>query len=76
MALNAMCRRVLSEYEEMPGLSLTAKEAARLWGVSLDVSQNVLVSLVAGGFLKKGSSGYVRAFEVLASASRRSQHLV
>jgi Fic family protein len=68
---NGILRRVRIDYEEMPGLSLTARQAARLWNVSPDVAQRVLTSLVAIGYLKKSTSGFVRTVELLASPARR-----
>jgi hypothetical protein len=69
---NGLSRRVRIDYEEMPGLSLTARQAARLWNVSPDVALRVLTSLVAIGYLKKCASGYVRTVDRLASHSRRA----
>jgi len=58
--IDGLSRRVRADYDQMPGLSLTARQAARLWNVTPDVSQRVLSSLVAAGYLRKGASGYVR----------------
>ena len=33
-----LAARVRAEYREMPGLSLTAEQASRLWGLNLSVS--------------------------------------
>lgn len=62
MWLSRLSRRVQSEYEEMPGLSLTPRQAAHLWGVSAKVSEQVLKSLVETGYLREASTGFVRAF--------------
>jgi hypothetical protein len=43
--------RARAEYLEMPGLRLTAWQAARLWGVEIDISERLLANLVLSGFL-------------------------
>jgi hypothetical protein len=54
--------RVRGEYREMPGLSLTPDQAARLWGMERQACQTVLEALVGSGFLRRTSGGgYVRA---------------
>jgi len=45
--------RVLGEYREMPGLSLTAEEASRLWRVDASGCEQVLEELVRQGILHK-----------------------
>ena len=67
---NRSSRRARIDYEQMPGLSLTAHQAARLWNVSPDVSQRVLSSLVEVGYVKPSPSGYVRASVGVAFVSR------
>lgn len=49
--------RVLAEYREMPGLSLTASQAARLWRVPPEVSEQILHSLVDLGRLRRTADG-------------------
>lgn len=54
--------RIRAEYREMPGLSLTVQQAARLLGAQLSVCQTVLQSLVADGVLYTTACGaYVAA---------------
>jgi hypothetical protein len=43
--LPALVLRVRGEYEEMPGLRLTVRQAARLFGVAPDVAHAVLERL-------------------------------
>ena len=43
--------RIRAEYREMPGLSLTPAQAARLWGLTPGVCAGVLQALVAEGAL-------------------------
>ncbi len=49
--------RILGEYREMPGLSLTPLQAARLWGLQLRDADVILRHLVTTGFLTRTSSG-------------------
>ena len=74
--LKELWRRVMADYEEMPGLSVTAIEAARLWGVTFDLSERVLASLTASGYLRQASSGYVRASGLRSSVHQRWEHLI
>jgi hypothetical protein len=53
--------RIRAEYLEMPGLSLTLVQAARLWGCDCAIVEPLLRSLVDGGFLWRTDRGrYVR----------------
>ncbi|MEO7273777.1 MAG: hypothetical protein ABIX28_15800 [Vicinamibacterales bacterium] len=55
-------RRVRAEYDEMPGLHLTDKQASRLWGCDAASCQAVLAELESRGFLVRArSGGFVRA---------------
>ena len=49
--LDSLMSRVKAEYREMPGLSLTASQASRLWGMQLSVCEKVLHELVIEGML-------------------------
>ena len=40
-----------AHYIEMPGLTLTLGQAARLWALELPLCQDVLAALVEAGFL-------------------------
>ncbi len=46
-----LAARVRAEYREMPGLSLTAAQASRLWGIDRSVCEQVLLRLVMEGVL-------------------------
>src|SRR6266404_9035479 len=48
MNVPAVARRVLSEFEEMPGMSLSLKQASRLFGLEEDVCRTVITALVDG----------------------------
>jgi len=53
--------RIRSEYAEMPGLSVTLPQAARLWSLDTETCAQVLHVLVAGQFLRCTPAGlYVR----------------
>ena len=61
-AVESLTVRVRSEYREMPGLSLTAAQASRLWGIDHSVCEQVLRTLVADGALYHTARGaYVAA---------------
>jgi hypothetical protein len=54
--------RIRSEYDEMPGLCLTSRQARRLWGIDRDLCAVVLNGLLEQGFLRRTRDGlYVRA---------------
>ena len=53
--------RVEGEYREMPGLSLTLPQAARLWGIDRSTCELVLANLIERRILKRALNGtYVR----------------
>jgi hypothetical protein len=57
-----MVERVRAEYLEMPGLSLTDRQAQRLWRLEAEACHRLLSVLVKSGFLRQTSDGgYVRA---------------
>jgi hypothetical protein len=49
--------RAQSDFREMPGLIITAKQAARLWGIDRAVSDRLLTRLVDSGFLRRTAAG-------------------
>jgi len=49
-----LLRRIRAEFLEMPGLTLTLPQAARLWGLTSSQAEGLLAELVAGGFLARG----------------------
>jgi hypothetical protein len=56
-----LAARVQGEYREMPGLSLTAVQAQRLWCLDPDTCATVLSWLVDRDFLRRTEFGkYVR----------------
>jgi hypothetical protein len=46
-----LCTRIQAEFREMPGLTLTLPQAARLFSVDLDRCERVLATLVEEGHL-------------------------
>ena len=57
--LHALLERVRSEFNEMPGLRLTVRQAARLWGLDPVVCQWVIDTLVGTAFLRLTPAGAV-----------------
>ncbi len=55
-----LCSRVEAEFVEMPGLTLTLSQAARLWGATSSQSLRVLSDLVDAGFLMRDARGAYR----------------
>jgi hypothetical protein len=53
--------RIRGEYREMPGLSLTERQAQRLWGLDSAACRVFLESLRETGFLRRTREGaYIR----------------
>jgi hypothetical protein len=49
--------RILGEFREMPGLSLTIEQACRLWGCDAATCRGAIETLVAGGHLRWTRNG-------------------
>ena len=64
-ALRALIR---AEYREMPGLSVTLAQAARLWNVNRQQCLTALESLRHEGFLRNSRDSYLRVSCGRASA--------
>ena len=59
--LHELLQRIEGEYREMPGLNVTAPQAARLWGLDSTTCSFVLMTLIERGVLRQTTSGtYVR----------------
>jgi hypothetical protein len=56
-AIEAAVRRAEAEYLEMPGLTLTQAQAARLWSCDALVAGVVLERLTASRFLQRTRGG-------------------
>jgi len=59
-ARQALLRRIVSEFEEMPGMLLTVAQAARLFGLPLDACARMLADLADGGRLHHAVNGRYR----------------
>ena len=60
-AINEVLLRIHGEYREMPGLSLTASQAERLWGLDHITCTFVLTTLMERGVLRQTPTGtYLR----------------
>lgn len=60
-SLHELLQRIEGEYREMPGLSVTAPQAQRLWGLDSTTCSSVLMMLVQRGTLRRTASGtYIR----------------
>ena len=57
---SAVIQLIETEYEEMPGLALTPRQAARLWGLNGAQSERLLSQLAERGFLIRDSRGNYR----------------
>jgi hypothetical protein len=55
-----LMRRVLSEFDEMPGTCLTLPQATRLFGVTPDVCDRILNELVGKGLLRRTADSRFR----------------
>jgi hypothetical protein len=60
-ATSTLLSRIRGEFLEMPGLHLTAPQAARLWALDQAVSDRILGELVSSGFLYRGAGRRLRA---------------
>ena len=49
--------RIVAEYREMPGLSLTPAQAARLCGIASSEADRIMRHLEAAGMLTRTSTG-------------------
>lgn len=52
--------RIRADYFELPGLTLTVPQAARLWSIGEDVASTVLEDLRSTGFLDMRDGRYAR----------------
>ena len=57
MRVSALLVRARSEFLEMPGLQLTARQAQRLWALDGEICSAILAHLTASGFLGQTADG-------------------
>lgn len=63
MEIHTVANRVRSEFLEMPGLRLTIRQAARLWGLEPTACEHVIEVLVRSEFLRRIPDGMVTRVE-------------
>ena len=66
MKFEAVTRRVLAEFDEMPGLTLTPRQAARLFGLDPDLCRRVLDALIDMAYLRE-TGGTIRRGDRIAA---------
>jgi hypothetical protein len=59
MNVDAVAKRVLAEFEEMPGMALTVPQASRLFGLDDAACRNVVERLVAVSYLRWNRTGAI-----------------
>ena len=57
MDTDALVTRIKSEFNESPGMCLTLRQGARLWGIGPEECATVVDRLVAEKFLRWTSNG-------------------
>jgi hypothetical protein len=57
--VDIVARRVLAEFEEMPGMALTVRQASRLFGLEEAVCRTVLDALIDLAYLRETRAGVV-----------------
>lgn len=57
MSVEAVTKRVRAEFEEMPGLTLTEHQAAKLFGIEQQTCRDVIGQLIDESYLRKTRSG-------------------
>ena len=67
MNVMTVAQRVLAEFEEMPGMRLSLRQASRLFGLSEDSCRVVLDVLVDAAYLRQTPSGEVTLGERVAA---------
>ena len=63
MEIHSVASRVRSEFLEMPGLRLTIRQAARLWGLEPTACEHVIEVLVRSEFLRRVPDGMIMRVE-------------
>ena len=59
MNVDTVTDRVRAEFVEMPGLTLTVRQASRLFGLDQDMCREVVDRLIDADFLRWSSAGVV-----------------
>ena len=59
MNVMAIARRVLSEFEEMPGMMLSRRQVSRLFNLEEELCKSVVDVLVDSAYLRETTSGKI-----------------
>ena len=59
MNVDTVTNRVRAEFVEMPGLTLTVRQASRLFGLDQDMCREVVDRLINADFLRWSGAGVV-----------------
>ena len=59
MDVELVAKRVRAEFDEMPGMTLTMRQASRLFGIEGDICQTVFERLVTMSYLRWTPSGSI-----------------
>ncbi len=65
--VDTLTRRVLAEFEEMPGMALTRRQAARLFGLEHHLCGIVIDSLLDAAYLRETSGGAIKLGDRVAA---------
>jgi len=67
MNVATVARRVLAEFQEMPGMCLTRRQAAQLFGIEQETLRQVLDMLVDASYLRETPGGRITQGERLVA---------
>lgn len=59
MNVATVAQRVLAEFEEMPGMALTRRQASKFFGLEQDVCRLVLDMLIDAAYLRETVAGRI-----------------
>ncbi len=59
MHVDVVARRVLAEFEEMPGMALTVRQASRLFGLEEAVCRRIIDALIDLAYLRETRAGVI-----------------
>jgi hypothetical protein len=68
MNIQTVAPRVLAEFNEMPGMVLTLRQAARLFGLDQEFCRVVIDTLVDSAYLRMTTAGAVTRGERIMAA--------
>jgi hypothetical protein len=63
-----VAKRILAEFEEMPGMALTVRQASRLFGLEVERCRVVLDVLVDSAYLRQTHGGLITRGDRVAAA--------